>query len=157
MKSSAHRVIAIFSAGLLVALSIPACADTSPSTPPTQVALPTAQISTLDSPAPEESNIEPTATPVPPSEPPPERTQYLLDVYLDYAQHRLEVGQQITYPNVLGRWSLESIAGLAQLSKEIGRQSSMIAHLNAFGLYTAACAATLPLILLMRSKKGSAA
>ncbi len=56
-------------------------------------------------------------------------------------------------PEVLGRWDAESIKGLASLSKEMTRQATLIAYLNAFGLFTAACALTLPLILLMRSKQ----
>jgi len=54
---------------------------------------------------------------------------------------------------VLGRWSIESVSGLAALSKEIGRQATLIAYLNAFGLFTVACALTIPLILLMRSDR----
>jgi MFS transporter, DHA2 family, multidrug resistance protein len=55
-------------------------------------------------------------------------------------------------PSVLGRWDTESLKGLASLSKEMTRQATLIAYLNAFGLFTTACALTLPLILFMRSK-----
>ncbi len=55
-------------------------------------------------------------------------------------------------PEVLGQWNIDSIGGLARLSREVSRQATMIAYLNAFGLFTAACAVTLPLILLMRGK-----
>jgi hypothetical protein len=54
---------------------------------------------------------------------------------------------------VTGRWSVDSVTGLASLSKEITRQATLIAYLNAFGLFTTACALTLPLILLMRTKQ----
>ncbi len=53
--------------------------------------------------------------------------------------------------SVLGRWSIDTVGGLASLSKEIARQATLIAYLNAFGLFTIACALTLPLVLLMRS------
>jgi DHA2 family multidrug resistance protein len=53
---------------------------------------------------------------------------------------------------VVGGVSLDSPAGLARLSREVTRQATMIAYLNAFGLFTAACAVTLPLILLMRGR-----
>ncbi|MBN9259855.1 MAG: hypothetical protein J0J14_03210, partial [Hyphomicrobium sp.] len=56
-------------------------------------------------------------------------------------------------PQVLGRWDTESLKGLASLSKEMTRQATLIAYLNAFGLFTTACAMTLPLILLMRGKQ----
>lgn len=42
--------------------------------------------------------------------------------------------------------------GLARMSREIYRQASLIAYVNAFGLFTMACAATLPMVLLMRKK-----
>ncbi|MFN4089000.1 MAG: DHA2 family efflux MFS transporter permease subunit [Alphaproteobacteria bacterium] len=49
-----------------------------------------------------------------------------------------------------GYWSLESAEGLARLAHEIARQASMVAYLNAFGLFTLACLAALPLILMVR-------
>ena len=55
-----------------------------------------------------------------------------------------------TLPEVLGAWDPSTVAGLARLGQEINRQSAMIGYLNAFGMYTAACALTIPLILLMR-------
>ncbi len=58
----------------------------------------------------------------------------------------------LTWSHVLGNWSLDTANGLARLSREVSRQATMIAYLNAFGLFTAACAVTLPLILLMRGK-----
>jgi DHA2 family multidrug resistance protein len=56
-------------------------------------------------------------------------------------------------PSVLGRWDTESLKGLASLSKEMTRQATLIAYLNAFGLFTTACALTIPLVLLMRGKQ----
>ncbi len=58
----------------------------------------------------------------------------------------------LSMPSVMGQWNLDSLGGLARLSKEVTRQATMIAYLNAFGLFTAACAVTLPLILLMRGR-----
>lgn len=55
-------------------------------------------------------------------------------------------------PQSVGAWDLETLDGLARLSREIARQSAMIGYLNAFGLFTAACATTLPLVLLMRRR-----
>ena len=50
-------------------------------------------------------------------------------------------------------WSLESVAGLARLGREIARQAAMLGYLNAFALYTLASAAVLPLILLVRPRR----
>jgi MFS transporter, DHA2 family, multidrug resistance protein len=55
-------------------------------------------------------------------------------------------------PQLTGGWDLETLNGLARVSREIARQSAMIGYLNAFGLFTAACATTLPLVLLMRRR-----
>ena len=60
----------------------------------------------------------------------------------------------LSLPSVLGGWNLDTTVGLARLSREVTRQATMIAYLNAFGMFTAACAATLPLILLMRTRRG---
>lgn len=62
----------------------------------------------------------------------------------------------LTIPEVLGSWDVNTIGGLARIGKEISRQSAMIGYLNAFGMYTVACAATLPLILLIGSRRARA-
>ena len=63
----------------------------------------------------------------------------------------------LTNPFALGAWNVESLSGLAGVSREITRQATMIAYLNAFGLFTAACAVTIPLILLMRGRPDTTA
>ena len=63
--------------------------------------------------------------------------------------------KMLTLPEVLGRWDVETIGGLARLGSEITRQSAMIGYLNAFGLYTAACAVTIPLIVLMSKRRAA--
>lgn len=60
-------------------------------------------------------------------------------------------------PWVVGAWDMNSLAGLQRLSNEISRQSALIAYLNAFGLFTAACAMTIPLILLIGGARRSEA
>jgi DHA2 family multidrug resistance protein len=57
--------------------------------------------------------------------------------------------RMLTMPWVTGGWDTESIAGLAKLSKEIGRQAAMVGYINAFGLYTLASALAIPLILFI--------
>ncbi|MGI9382760.1 MAG: hypothetical protein ACR2PO_06365, partial [Methyloligellaceae bacterium] len=63
----------------------------------------------------------------------------------------------LSLPWARGLWSIDTVADLARLSKEITRQSAMIGYLNAFGLYTAFSAASIPLILLVTRKKAQAA
>ncbi len=58
----------------------------------------------------------------------------------------------LSLPSALGGWDVDTVGGLARVSREIGRQATMIAYLNAFGLFTAACAISIPLILLMRGR-----
>ncbi len=61
--------------------------------------------------------------------------------------------KMLTLPEVLGQWDVDTVAGLARVGNEISRQSAMIGYLNAFGMFTAACASTIPLILLMRKRR----
>jgi DHA2 family multidrug resistance protein len=65
--------------------------------------------------------------------------------------------RSLTMPWVLGQWDVETVAGLARLSKEITRQSAMIGYLNAFGMYTAMSALAIPLIMLVQARRTSAA
>lgn len=62
----------------------------------------------------------------------------------------------LAMPWVTGLWDLESLAGLERLSREISRQATLIAYVNAFGLYTAVSAAAIPLVMLLgRTKKAA--
>lgn len=61
--------------------------------------------------------------------------------------------KMLTLPEVVGQWDVETVAGLAKVGSEISRQSAMIGYLNAFGMFTAACAAAFPLILLMSRRQ----
>lgn len=58
----------------------------------------------------------------------------------------------LTLPEVIGRWDVETVAGLARVGSEINRQSAMIGYLNAFGMFTAVCACAIPLIMMMSSR-----
>ena len=57
----------------------------------------------------------------------------------------------LALPWAVGPLDASQPASLARLSGEISRQAAMIAHLNAFGLYTAAAAISMPLVLLLRN------
>ncbi|UYN94680.1 MAG: DHA2 family efflux MFS transporter permease subunit [Enhydrobacter sp.] len=59
-------------------------------------------------------------------------------------------------PWVMGHWDIDTVQGLAKLSKEIGRQAAMIGYINAFGLYTLASALAVPLIVMIgRRSRGT--
>jgi DHA2 family multidrug resistance protein len=53
-------------------------------------------------------------------------------------------------PWVTGLWSIESLPGIARLSKEMVRQATMIGFTNAFLLYTVLSALSIPLCLLVK-------
>jgi DHA2 family multidrug resistance protein len=59
----------------------------------------------------------------------------------------------LSLPWVLGGWDVDSTRGLASISGEIKRQAAMAGYLNAFGMFTAACALSMPLVLLVRRPK----
>ncbi len=73
--------------------------------------------------------------------------------YAHLAELLTPYNRALDMPAVLGRWDPDSLKGLASLSKEMTRQATLIAYLNAFGLFTTACALTLPLVLFMRTRK----
>jgi DHA2 family multidrug resistance protein len=75
--------------------------------------------------------------------------------YAHLAELLTPYNKALELQSVTGQWSVDSVRGLASLSKEITRQATLIAYLNAFGLFTTACAMTLPLILLMRGKQAT--
>ncbi len=58
----------------------------------------------------------------------------------------------LNLPWAMGGWDVQSLAGLAKLSKEIGRQAAMLGYINAFGFYTLCSAMAVPLILFVNSR-----
>ena len=58
--------------------------------------------------------------------------------------------EALAMPGVMGGWSAGTVPGLAQLGREVGRQAAMIGYVNAFGMYTAAAAGAILLVLLAR-------
>jgi DHA2 family multidrug resistance protein len=61
--------------------------------------------------------------------------------------------RRLALPWVMGAWSTDTQQGLARLAKEINRQAAMIGYVNAFGLYTAASAAAIVLIMFARRRQ----
>jgi MFS transporter, DHA2 family, multidrug resistance protein len=64
---------------------------------------------------------------------------------------------RLSLPWVTGGWDVESVAGLARMSKEIARQAAMIGYLDAFALYTAASALAIAMAMLVRRRRRAAA
>jgi len=52
--------------------------------------------------------------------------------------------------SVTGGWSLDSLTGLAKLSNEVDRQSSMIGYINAFYVFSAFAISIVPFILFLK-------
>lgn len=58
--------------------------------------------------------------------------------------------ERLAMPWVLGARDIASPRGLAAVAGEIGHQAAMIGYLNAFGMFSAACALAMPVALLVR-------
>ena len=73
--------------------------------------------------------------------------------YSELVENINPFNEALDFSSIMGQWSIDSLAGLAALSQEVNRQAQMIGYSNAFTLYTVACFASLPLLLLIRIKK----
>jgi len=69
--------------------------------------------------------------------------------YEHLTEHISQFNPLFRLPWVAGEWDIGSTEGLARLSAEMVHQASLISYLNAFGLYTLASAAAIPMILLV--------
>lgn len=63
----------------------------------------------------------------------------------------------MSLPWAMGGWTVDTLPGLASLSKEINRQASMIGYLNAFSLYTATSIGAIGIVWLARRKRRAVA
>jgi DHA2 family multidrug resistance protein len=70
-------------------------------------------------------------------------------------EHISPFNPMLKLPWVLGQWDVDTVEGLARLSKEMVHQAALISYLNAFGMLAVASAVAIPLILMARqpSKK----
>jgi DHA2 family multidrug resistance protein len=59
-------------------------------------------------------------------------------------------------PGSMGAFGMETVPELAKLSEEITRQAAMIGYVNGFGLFTAASAVAIVLVLLAGGRGRSA-
>jgi DHA2 family multidrug resistance protein len=70
--------------------------------------------------------------------------------YSTLTEHISPFNKVLAYPGSVGLWNLESQGGLLALAGELQRQAAMIGYLNAFSLFAATAAISVPLALLMR-------
>lgn len=73
--------------------------------------------------------------------------------YARLAEIVTDYNKALAQPWVIGGWDYVTTRGLMRLSKEINRQSAMIAYINVFGLFTAVSALAVPLALLISRPK----
>lgn len=59
-------------------------------------------------------------------------------------------GKQLLLGPAMSGWNVETLSGLASLSKEINRQAALIAYTNVFYIYTLISLTAIPLALLVR-------
>lgn len=59
----------------------------------------------------------------------------------------------LSLPWVTGAWDATSANGLARIGREVTRQASVIAYINAFGLFTVVAACAIPCALLFKKAK----
>jgi DHA2 family multidrug resistance protein len=59
----------------------------------------------------------------------------------------------LDFPQVMGRWSMDSIQGLAALAKEVNRQALMVGYTNSFTLYALLSFSAIPFMLMVKIKR----
>jgi len=72
-----------------------------------------------------------------------------------------EISEQVTpfnknfqIPSVTAIWDLETIRGMAAVSAEVNRQATMIGYLNSFAFFALTAVIAMPLIFLIKKRKG---
>ncbi len=59
----------------------------------------------------------------------------------------------LSLPWAMGSWTMETMPGLARLTREINRQAAMIGYLNAFSLYTVTSLGAIALVWMARRRR----
>ena len=73
--------------------------------------------------------------------------------YAEMVERITPFNEALHYQAVTGLWHVDSVLGLAAISREVGRQAQMIGYGNAFYLYTVISFATVPFLLLVKIRK----
>ncbi len=74
--------------------------------------------------------------------------------YAEMTDHISPFNQNFDLPWASGGWSATTTEGLSHLGSEIGRQAAMIGYNNSFYMFSITAFAFIPLVLLIRWKKG---
>ena len=74
--------------------------------------------------------------------------------YAELAEHISPYRESMHFPGITGAWDFDTLAGLSRIAHEMDRQAHMIGYDNAFVMYAIVCFASLPLLLLVRVKRG---
>jgi len=69
--------------------------------------------------------------------------------YAGLSEHVSPLNEMLRWPDIAGRFSLETTEAVATLAIEIDRQAQLIGYLNAFLLYTAAAIFTMPFLFFV--------
>ncbi|MEZ5818217.1 MAG: DHA2 family efflux MFS transporter permease subunit [Hyphomicrobiaceae bacterium] len=76
--------------------------------------------------------------------------------YAQLSEHVSPYNRSLELPWVTGLWEVGTAPSLQRLSREITRQSAMIAYINTFGLFTVVSAAAVPLVIMLRRPQKAA-
>lgn len=76
--------------------------------------------------------------------------------YSRMTEHVSAFNKALQLPWVTGSWTVDTLQGIARLSREMVRQSTMIGFSNAFLLYTVLSALAIPLCMLVKPPKRAA-
>jgi DHA2 family multidrug resistance protein len=73
--------------------------------------------------------------------------------YAQLTEHVSPYNRSLALPWVTGLWDVGTIPSLQRLSREITRQSAIIAYINAFGLFTVVAASAAPFVAFIRGPR----
>lgn len=73
--------------------------------------------------------------------------------YSELTENITAFADALRFPQVMGRWSFDSVQGLAALGSEVNRQALMVGYTNSFALYALVAFSAIPLMLMVRIKQ----
>ncbi len=73
--------------------------------------------------------------------------------YSELSENITAFADVLRFQQVMGRWSFDTLEGLAALGSEVNRQALMVGYSNAFALYALVSVAAIPLMLLVKIKQ----
>ncbi len=76
--------------------------------------------------------------------------------YARMAEFISPFNKSFSWPDLVGAWEMATVPGILRLSKEITRQSAMLAYLNTFAWFTVISAIAMPVSLLIGRSKVAA-